>query len=326
MAFCPLCGKKIPDNGICSCGKKLDENGNIVDVVQQAAAPVQQAAQQVPQAVQQAATPVQQAAQQAPQAVQQAVQQAPQQVQQAAAPVQQAVQQAPQAVQQAAAPVQQAAPAQPPVPKAPAGPSVFGEAFKMFGKIFKDPLGANQEALNGKLPTGSAFVLGGLYFIVVWWGLTFLLFGTCGLKFLPAFGFGALGGVWFCGMRVGAAALMSVFAKNPNAKFMKVLSAMCVDTLLLDCILVVMMLFQFATLYFAVLFMFIYLILLFYQYIELFNKLTKDTAISSSKRFWFMVIIIAAYALLTMIAYIIFNNMPASAYKGWSSLSSFFDW
>ena len=61
MAFCPLCGKQLPANGICSCGKRLDENGNIVDAVQQVvqAAPVQQAPQ---------AAPVQQAPQQAPQA------------------------------------------------------------------------------------------------------------------------------------------------------------------------------------------------------------------------------------------------------------------
>lgn len=71
MAFCPLCGKQLPANGICSCGKRLDENGNIVDAVQQVvqAAPVQQAPQ---------AAPVQQAPQQAPQ-VAPAPQAAPQQ-------------------------------------------------------------------------------------------------------------------------------------------------------------------------------------------------------------------------------------------------------
>ena len=319
MAFCPLCGKKIPENGICSCGQKLDENGNIVsnapDAVQeavqeaaQAAAPVQQAVQEVPQQVAEAAAPIQQAVQEVPQQVAQAV------------PAQQAPQAAPQQ------PVQPAAPVQPPVPKAPAGPNVFGEAFKMFPKVFKDPAGTNQDALDGKLPMGSVFVLGGLYFVVVWWSLTFLLFGTCGIEFLPALGFGALGGLWFCGMRFGAAALISLFAKNPEAKTMKVLGAMCVDTLLLDCILVVMMLFQFATVYFAVFFMFIYLGVVFYQITELFNKLTKGNAVTSSKKFWFNVIIISAYAFLTMIAYIIYNNIPLSAHKGIGSLSDWLSW
>ncbi|MBR5177242.1 MAG: hypothetical protein IKW90_00410 [Lachnospiraceae bacterium] len=66
MAFCPLCGKQLPANGICSCGKKLDEQGNIVDAVQQAAAPMQQAVQQAPQQVQAQPAPQPQP-QQAPQ-------------------------------------------------------------------------------------------------------------------------------------------------------------------------------------------------------------------------------------------------------------------
>ena len=80
MAFCPLCGKQLPANGICSCGKRLDENGNIVDAVQQVvqAAPVQQAPQ---------AAPVQQAPQQAPQAAP-APQQIPPQPQPQPRPVQ----------------------------------------------------------------------------------------------------------------------------------------------------------------------------------------------------------------------------------------------
>ena len=360
MAFCPLCGKKLPDNGICSCGQRLDENGNIVsnaapvqEAVVQASAPVQEAAAEAAAPVQEA---VAQAVPEAGQAVGQATPQlipnravpqpqaapAPQpqaapasQPQAAPAPQHQAVptpqpQAVPTPQPQAApvapgAPAPQQAPAAPPVPKAPAGPNVFGEAFKMFPKVFKNPAGANQEALDGKLPVGSALILGGLYFFVVWWSLTFLLFGACSIKFLPAWGFGALGGLFFCGIRCGAAFLISLLSKNKDAKFMKVLSALCVDTLLLDCILVVMMLFQFATVYFAVFFMLIYLGLIYYQNTELFRKLAVNAGTNAF--FWFNVVLIACYAFLIMIAYIIYGEgIPYSAYKGLGSLSSWLDW
>ena len=311
MAFCPLCGKKIPDNGICSCGKKLDENGNIVSNVSEAApqAPVQQAAAQV----QQAQAPVQQAAVK----TQEAVVQTQAQAQQAAAQVQQTAQ---------AQPQQPQAPVQPAAPKAPAGPSVFGEAIRLFTLAFKNPLGAKQEVLEDKVPIGSPMILGGVYFFVVWWALTLLLVGSCSIKFLPAWGFGALGGLFFYGIRCGAAFLISVFSKNPNAKFVKTVAAMFVDTVLLDCILIVMMLFQFATVYFAVFFLLIYLGLIFYQNTELFRKLSGTSGEASVKIFWFNVVVIIMYAFLIMIAYIIFNNMPASASKYYSSISSLFDW
>ena len=96
MAFCPLCGKKIPENGICSCGQKLDENGNIVSNAPDAV-------QEVVQEAAQAAAPVQQA-----------VQEVPQQAAQVTAPVQ-----APQAAPQQ--PVQPVSPVQPPVPRHPQG-------------------------------------------------------------------------------------------------------------------------------------------------------------------------------------------------------------
>ena len=93
MAFCPLCGKQLPENGICSCGQKLDENGNIVSVNQPAPQPVQQirpqpAPQQVPP--QPIPQPAPQAAQQiSPQPAPQAAQQIPPQ------PAPQAAQQVP---------------------------------------------------------------------------------------------------------------------------------------------------------------------------------------------------------------------------------------
>ena len=51
MAFCPLCGKQLPANGICSCGQKLDENGNVVQAADLAVQPIPQAVpqQQAPQ-------------------------------------------------------------------------------------------------------------------------------------------------------------------------------------------------------------------------------------------------------------------------------------
>ena len=45
-------------------------------------------------------------------------------------------------------------------------PPIFGDAFKMFPKFFKNPSGANREALDGHLSFGASMILGGLYFLI----------------------------------------------------------------------------------------------------------------------------------------------------------------
>jgi len=231
------------------------------------------------------------------------------------------------AVQNAAPqqPVPQQVPPQavPVAPAAPAGPNPFGEAFKLFGSVFKKPAETSQDVFTGKISVASGMVLGGLYFLVVWISMLLLLLGEGGhMKFLRAFGYGALAALFFCGMRVGAAALISVFAKNKNAGFVKVLAALCVDTIILDCVLIVMSLFQFATVYFAVFFMLIYVGLVFYQNIEMLKNLS--TGMSKNKAFWLNVTLLCFYALIIMIAYIIYNNVVTASVA--DAFESLFDW
>jgi len=216
-------------------------------------------------------------------------------------------------------------------PAQPSGPNVFSEAFKMFGKVFSKAGEAGQDPLTGRLKPGSGAILLGLYFIVVWWSLTFLLFGNAfgfytGLgavkkslgsmrlfiKFGPALGFGALGAAVFVGARVGAAGLIKAFSGNQNVPFANIFTTVFVDTIILDCILVLMMLFQFATFYFAVFFMIIYFGMMIYQHAVLLRRVSVKG--SSNKRFWCMFALICIYALVIMICYLIFLNMPQGAF------------
>ena len=182
-------------------------------------------------------------------------------------------------------------------------PPIFGDAFKMFPKFFKNPSGANREALDGHLSFGASMILGGLYFLIK----------GGPLKALPAFGFGALAALLFCGIRVGGAFLISLIAKNPEVNFKKVLGAVCVDTIPLDCILLVMGLFQFISVYCAVIFMLIYLGVVLFQNAELYQKLVKNSG--ENKIFWMNIVLIASYAILIMLLFIIYRNIPYSAVR-----------
>ena len=384
MAFCPLCGKKLPDNGICPCGRKLDANGNIVsNAVQEvvpdaaalekqkryetqmstlqqaynsaltsedkakikqtmkdveasykkksAAAPAapqpQQVQQPIPQPAPQYQATVQPQAAPQPQQVQQPVPQPIPQyqatVQPQAAPQPQQVQVQPQQMQQPVQPMPQQAPsaALQPAPVKPAGPNPFGEAFKTFGSYFVNPAGTRDKVLDGKVSIGAGLILGGLYFLVLWISMTLLLSGNGGhLKFLPAFGFGILAAIVFCGLKCGAAGLILLLSKRKGTGFARILATLCVDTVLADCILIIMSLFQFATMHFAVFFMLIYLALILYGNFETLRTLSTDA--SDNKLFWNNLVMICAYAFILMISYIIFCNIPASAY----SISSIFSW
>ena len=296
MAFCPLCGKPLPESGICSCGQRLDENGNIVKAA--AAAPAAPAAPQpAPQPVPQVAP--------APQPVQQAAP-APGGLMTPGAPA------GPQNGPQIAIPP--APPAASTVVPNVTAPPIFGDAFKMFPKFFKNPSGANREALDGHLSFGASMILGGLYFLIAFFSMTFLYLGKGGpLKALPAFGFGALAALLYCGIRVGGAFLISLITKNPEVNFKKVLGAVCVDTIPLDCILLVMGLFQFISVYCAVIFMLIYLGVVLFQNAELYQKLVKNSG--ENKIFWMNIVLIASYAILIMLLFIIYRNIPYSAVR-----------
>ena len=348
MAFCPLCGKQIPENGICSCGKKLDENGNIVsNAVGQPVAvngvktennqgmrPVQQAPQgQQPQQVR----PMQQGQQ--PQQVR-PMQQAPQgQQPQQARPMQQQGQpmqqpQYPQGQQpmyqqgqqpgypQGQPMYQQGQPMYQPgqypnqpmpgmqaprPPKAPSGPNPFGIAFKTFASYFTNPAETSKGIFEGKIPVAAGLILGGLYLIVLMLSLTLFSFGAYGrYRFLRAWGFGTLAATLIAGVKCGVAALIMVFSKNKSVNFVKILSALCVDTVLVDCIVVFAGLLGIGTAKFAMFFLLIAIALVFYYNGKTLKYLAGDYGKSSpNKMFWFNGVLIASNAFIYWISFIL---------------------
>ena len=368
MAFCPLCGKQLPPDGICSCGKKLDENGNIISnaavqqpeqpqmrPVQQPQAPVQQAQpvqmRPVQQAQPQAQAPVQQAQPQMrpiqqPQApVQQGQSQMPpvQQPQAVPQPGQQAQMRPIQSGQQQMQPGQayppqgvpgqpyppQGAPGQPyppqgmqmqpgqppmqpypPMPKVPSGPNPFGEAFKAFAAYFKNPSGTSKGIFEGKIPVASGLILGGLYFIVLLLSLTLFGFGVWSrTRFLRAFGYGSLATTIICGLKCGTAALIMAFSKNKSAGYVKILSSLCVDTVLIDCIVAFAGIIGLGAPVFAMFFLLLAIALCFYLNKETLTYLSGDAgAATPNKMFWFNGILLASNALIYMITYVILVN------------------
>ena len=191
MAFCKYCGSQIPDGGVCGCPQAQAA----------AAAASQPAPQPVPQAAPQPAPQV-----------------APQPVPQPASQYQQApqYQQVPQGYQPYPAPV-------------PAGPNAFGEAFKQFGTFFTKPFALITDAVSGKIPTASGFILGGLYVLVAWIMLmiTCFVMGVGGLSIL----WSLIAAIVIGGVRFGIAALISGLCKKDGLTFMQSVNACLVASI-----------------------------------------------------------------------------------------------
>ena len=213
MAFCKYCGSQIPDGSICGCAQ--------AQAARAAAAPQAAPQPQAPQGYGQAP--------QAPQGYPQAPQgygQAPQ------AP--QGYGQAPQGYGQAPQGYGQAPQGYPQgysqgYSQKPAGPSPFGQAFAQFGTFFKRPFGLISDSLDGKIMSGSAFVLGGLYVVIVWIAIMLVDFvkGVGGMSVL----WGLLAAIAVAGFRFGIAALIGALGKSSGLTVMKSLTVCLVATI-----------------------------------------------------------------------------------------------
>ena len=333
MAFCPLCGKQLPPNGVCTC--RAGSGAPAQDVTVQIQNPPQQPRPMQPQKAQpQQQRPMQpQQPQQAPQQQRPMQPQPGQPYPQQGYPQQQRPMQPQQGQpypQQPYGQPQQGYPQQPyggqpyqQAPAAPAGPNPFAEAFKAIPKCFTKPAEVSKDALDGKITLGSGFVLAGLYFVCTWLSLMFILLGkgsfmnlitgsmgyrsAVGFRFLPAFLFGLLGAAIFLIIRIVSGVITYATCKNGTTNISKVLTAMFVDTVLPACVLFVGSLFQFATIYFAVFFFVIYFALILYKQIELIKNLSAN--ISSNKIFIRFLLVLLWLALILTIAFLIYAQI-----------------
>jgi len=309
MGFCPLCGKQLPPNGICSCGNNVNMNAAPNMVQQPAPNGYQQPVQ--PQMPQQQI----QAQPQTPQAQPQMQPQPQMQAQSQMPPQQQIPPQQAQYQQGAQQPVYMFMPNNPqgqmntPVymVKVPSGPNPFVEAFKAFGDCFVHPGTACLGVFDGKIPVGSGFVMLGIFFIITWLSTLLYFIGTGGRNFAPALGWGALMATIFCIVKFIPAAIICAFREKKEIDYVKILSATLINTALLDCILFIMSLFQFATGYFVTFFLTLYFGIVFYQNISIERALSENQ--SPDKRFWCNVVLVTLYGLVYLLIEILLTKV-----------------
>jgi len=227
------------------------------------------------------------------------------------------------APEQAPAPAPAAAPAPAPAPApavaqtapAPAaGPNPFKEAFAQFGEFFKCPLKILDNAIEEKVSLPAAFILGGLYALVIFLAFMFLFLSLYvgGMSVV----WGLLAAVGFCGVRIGITALAMAFGKKGSFSFKKVLTVACVTTVPLSMIYCLFCVFGLITMNAATIFITFAVIVAFAYYYELVQKVVED----KGKAFALSFIIAIILALC-----IFFYNLYVEKVIGYSYESQAYD-
>ena len=201
-----------------------------------------------------------------------------------------------------------------------AGSGAFGEAINVFVGAFKNPATNSQGVFTGKISTTAGFILAGAYCLITWITLMLMFLGkgaiinvdgnVMGMKFLPSFLFGLLGGVVFVIVRFISSILIYVFSKNNAVNIPQIFAAQCVDVVLPSCIILVGSFFTFISLYFAVFFFILYAFIVVYQQIDLIKRLAGN--VNSNKLFIRFIIYILCMALILTILYLCYVKITSA--------------
>ena len=193
-----------------------------------------------------------------------------------------------------------------------AGSGAFGEAVNVFVGAFKNPATNSQGVFTGKISTTAGFILAGAYCLITWITLMLMFLGKAaiinidgnvmGMKFLPSFLFGLLGGVVFVIVRFISSILIYVFCKNSAVNIPQIFAAQCVDVVLPACIILVGSFFTFISIYFAVFFFILYALIVVYQQIDLIKRLSGN--VNSNKLFIRFIVYILCMAPILYLCYV----------------------
>ena len=201
-----------------------------------------------------------------------------------------------------------------------AGSGAFGEAINAFVGAFKNPATNSQGVFTGKISTSAGFILAGAYCLITWITLMLMFLGkgaiinaggnSMGMKFLPSFLFGLLGGVVFVIVRFISSILIYVFCKNSAVNIPQIFAAQCVDVVLPACIILVGSFFTFISIYFAVFFFILYALIVVYQQIDLIKRLSGN--VNSNKLFIRFIVYILCMALILTILYLCYVKITSA--------------